>query len=409
MRHKSNYLVLTVIFLLIFFWRFNVFAQTETPTPTPTPENSGSVCKSVPECAGQNIDCSKCIDYLTSKKNEASGKAKSLSSEISVMNKQINLTELRIKATEEKIVELQDDIAIARGKISNLQNNIDKSTKALIGRISAVYEIGRIGPWEIFLTSNSIKDAFNRLKYLRIVQISDKKRVYVAQQAKVDYQNQKKIFETKEDEAQALANKLEGYTKQLEQEKIGKQQLLQVTRNDEARYQRLLAEARAERAIVLGGGNEVFLKNVSVGDSIGTIISGASGCSSGTHLHLSIYQGTSARDPSDYLSSKGVSYSYPDSQYGYYGTINPHGSDPWPLDDPILVNQGYGSHGFAKQFYPSGFHDGIDIEGGSLNVKSMRPGKMYEGSYRCSNGTLTYAKVEHDGGLISWYLHIIPH
>ena len=280
----------------------------------------------------------------------------------------------------------------------------------MIERIAAVYQVGRIEPWQIFLTARNIDDVFSRLKYLRLVQIYDKRQVYAAEQAKTDYANQKEIFEDKEGEAKSLSAKLEGYNQQLETEKAGKQELLNITRNDEARYQRFLAQARAERAIIQGGGTEVFLRNVNVGDSVGTIISGRSGCSTGTHVHFSVYQGTSPRDPSDFLSSKGVSYSYPESQYGYYGTVNPHGSYPWPLDDPIQVNQGYGSHGFAQQFYPSGFHDGIDMEGGSLNVKAVRAGKLYEGSYGgCSYGPLTYAKVEHDDGLITWYLHITPH
>jgi len=278
----------------------------------------------------------------------------------------------------------------------------------LVERIDAVYQLGRFEPWQIFLTADNINDVFNRIKYLRLVQIYDKKKIYASQQAKTDYNNQKEIFEGKEAEAKVLGAKLEDYSSQLEAEKGGKQQLLSVTRNDEARYQRLLAEARAERAIVLGGGTEVFLRNVNEGDLIGSVINSASGCSTGRHLHFSVYQGKTARDPSEYLSSKSFSYSYSDGQYGYYGTIDPRGGYPWPLEDPIKVNQGYGSHGFAQQFYPSGFHDGIDMDGGSLNVRAVRPGKLYEGTYSCSNGPLTYAKIEHEDGLITWYLHIYP-
>jgi len=395
-------LFLTLPILFAFLLGRSVFAQ------TPTPGSSSSICTSVPECAEQKIDCGKCIEYLTSKKSEAESKSKTLSSEIGTMNSQIKLTEARISATEEQVDELEKDIEIAKGKISGLEENIDKTTKLLVGRIAAVYQVGTIKPWEVFLAANNIKDVFKRLTYLRIVQIYDKKKVYAAEQAKNDYQNQKEIFEDKEAEAEALSKKLTDYNKQLEDEKVGKQALLSVTKNDEAKYQSLLAQARAERNVVLGGGKEVYLRDVNAGDSIGTIISGASGCSSGTHLHFSVYQGTSPRDPSDYLSSKSFSYSYSDSQYGYYGTINPHGSYPWPLDDPIGINQAYGSHGFAQQFYPSGLHDGIDMEGGSLNVKAVRAGKLYQGSYKCSNGTLTYAKVTHDDGLITWFLHIFP-
>lgn len=401
--------VVFVLFLFLMLDRI-VFAEdlTPTPTPTPTPQASSNVCTSVPECSEQKLDCGKCMEYLTNKKNEATGRAKTLSSEIAVTDKQISLTEARIRATGQQIKELERDIDIAKGKITDLEENIDKTTKVLVERITAVYQVGSIEPWEIFLSANNIGDVFNRLKYLRVIQIYDKKKVYAAEQAKVDYKNQKEIFEGKEEEAQALSDKLKNYTNQLASEQAGKEELLKVTRNDESRYQRLLAQARAERAIVLGGGTEVFLRNVNVGDNVGTIITGASGCSTGTHLHFSVYQGTSVRDPNDYLSSKSFSYSYDSPLYGYYGTINPHGIYPWPLDDSIKINQGYGSHGYSVR-YPGGIHDGIDMEGGNSNVKAVRSGKLYEGSYGgCSYGPLSYAKVEHDDGLISWYLHIYP-
>src|SRR3989344_2879314 len=105
MRFKKVYGVLFVILVLLILIRsIDVFAQTETPTPTssptPTPESSSSsnICTSVPECSDQKLDCSKCIEYLTNKKNEASGKAKTLASEIAVTNNQIKLTEARIRA-----------------------------------------------------------------------------------------------------------------------------------------------------------------------------------------------------------------------------------------------------------------------------------------------------------------------
>jgi len=147
---------------------------------------------------------------------------------------------------------------------------------------------------------------------------------------------------------------------------------------------------------------------VNEGDAIGSIIYGSSGCSTGTHLHFSTYKGTSVDDPNNYLSSKSFTYSYNSDQYDYFGTINPHGNMRWPIDDPVTINQGYGSHVFAQQFYSTHFHDGIDMSSDSLTVKVVKAGKLYGGSYQCTNGTLSYAKVEHDDGMVTWYLHMYP-
>lgn len=413
---KSIYTLFVIFFFLALIAGISVFAETPTPTqtptptisPTPTPESSSSssVCTSVQECADQKLDCSKCIEYLTNKKNEASGKAKTLSSEVSVMNNQIKLTEARIRATEQKIKELQKDIGIAKEKIEDLESIIDRSTRLLVERIAAVYQVGRIEPWQIFLTARNIDDVFSRLKYLRLVQIYDKKQVYAAEQAKTDYSNQKEIFEDKEGEAQVLGAKLEGYNTQLESEKSGKQVLLNVTRNDESRYQRLIAQAQAEVAIAFGGGTETYIRDVSQGENIGTVISGASGCSTGTHLHFETHKGSSIDDPNSYLSPKNVTYKPNEAEAG---AINPRGSYPWPLDDPIFITQGYGSTPYAQSgAYNGNPHFGIDMYSTSLSVKAVRDGKLYGGVYaNCRLGPLLYAKVKHSDSLETLYLHMI--
>ncbi len=55
-------------------------------------------------------------------------------------------------------------------------------------------------------------------------------------------------------------------------------------------------------------------------------------------------------------------------------------------------------------------HFGIDMYTDSSTVKVVKDGKLYGGSYAgCSFGPLIYAKVKHDDGLDTLYLHTIPH
>ncbi len=234
---KLSFAIL-VLFLFLMLGRI-VFAQTETPTPTPTstPDNTAAIS-----------DLHNQIKQYENKIFDLQGQEKTLSSQIGVMNNQIKLTELRIASTKKQIESLGKDINIAKDKVATLQENIDKSTKSLIARIAAVYQGGRIAPWEIFLAANNIQDVFKKLTYLRIVQIYDKKKVYAAEQAKNDYANQKSIFENKETEAEALNKKLSDYTSQLDQEKGTKQTLLSQTQGNESSYQRLLAAAQAQLA-----------------------------------------------------------------------------------------------------------------------------------------------------------------
>lgn len=203
-------------------------------------------CTVVAECVSQNLTCSQCVDYLSSKINEKRSQEKSLSSEISAMDNQIKLTEARIENTQEEIDVLLKDIDITKGKVNGLEKDIGGTTKALLGRIAAVYEVGRADPFQIFLTSSDINSFMTRLKYLRIVQIFDKKTVYAAEQSKVNYSNQQDILEQKQKEAEALNEQLQSYTKQLDSNKQSKQVLLSDTQGSEANYQRLLNQARAQ-------------------------------------------------------------------------------------------------------------------------------------------------------------------
>jgi peptidoglycan hydrolase CwlO-like protein len=366
----------------------------------------------------QNTDCQDISDLKTriecinNKISDLQGQKKTLASQIGVMSSQISLTEARIKVTKQEIAYLVLDIDTTNKKILTLQGSLNSLTQVLLNRIVATYEAGRVQPFEILLASDNVSSFVSRLNYLKIAQAHDKKLIYATQQAKNDYANQKEIFEAKKKKVETLKSQLEAYTIKLAEDKHNKEELLNVTKNDEARYQRLLAQAQAERAIVFGGGQETFMRNVSEGDSIGFIVSHnvSPGCSTGAHLHFEVQKNGSVQDPNNYLKSISFSYSYEESLYGYYGTINPTGQSPWPINEPITINQGYGSHGYAQTsgVYAGGIHTGIDIDSSSSTVKAVKSGKLYGGSYNCSNGKLLYAKIEHDDGLITWYLHMLP-
>ncbi|HVT01319.1 MAG TPA: hypothetical protein VHE53_03760 [Patescibacteria group bacterium] len=237
----KNKLALILLVSIIFcsFVVGRVYADDPTPTPTPTsaPDNSQAI-----------NDLQKQINDYQSKISDLQSQEKTFTSQIAIMDNQIKLTELRINATKEQIAQLEKDIDIAKNKVSNLQSDIDVSTKALVGRIAAVYQVGSIKPWQVFLTANDISDVFTRLTYLRVVQAYDKRKVYAAEQAKNDYANQQDIYQKEQDEAEALNKKLNDYTDQLDQQKADKQTLLTQTQGSEANYQRLLAQAKAQLA-----------------------------------------------------------------------------------------------------------------------------------------------------------------
>lgn len=348
-------------------------------------------------CASKSgSDKVSCYDTQISQLNS---QAKTLSSQIAQYNAQMNLTQLKITNTESQI-------ELLGGRIDQLDESMNSLTAAFSSRAVATYKLSRFENNFIYILSASdINDATSRFHYLEKIQEEDRNLLQKLQEAQTTYKGQKADQET-------LQKQLQSQKSLLDKQKRDKATLLSVTQNNENTFAKLRDEAAAELAAVSGLGKETYLRDVNVGDTIGNVISSASGCSSGRHLHFEVHQGSSVSDPSNFLSSISFSYSYNSDQYGYYGTINPNGSWPWPMNSPIKINQGYGATGFAKDFYSNRTHQGIDIDSGSsTQVKAVQPGKLYGGSYQCGGrypGTLLYAKVDKGDGTTVWYLHMIP-
>ena len=234
----------------------------------------------------------------------------------------------------------------------------------------------------------------------------------------VRLQGAQTVYQNEKESQEELQDQLEIQKKNLDSQKKAKANLLQVTRNDEKRYQQLLAAARAEfeaiQAIIAGQGVEKEVGSVNEGDRIASVIQGSSCNSSGSHLHFIVRQGNSALNPFSYLNS-GVSYeNCSGSSCGSSDgdPFNPSGSWTWPINSPIKFTQGYGytwavRNSWVGRIYS--FHNGIDINGeSSSTVKAVKSGTLYTGSYSGYKGcSLRYVRVDHDNSdLDTLYLHI---
>lgn len=254
------FISLAIVLIILGFSSGISFSQTVTPTPTP--DNSQAV-----------TDLQNKINDLQNKINDLQSQEKTLSSQITIMDSQIKLTEYRIESTQEQITNLTLDIDTATKKISSLQNSLNDSISALLNRIVATYEVGSIQPLQILLTSGNASDFLTRLNYLRLAQAHDRELIYDTQQAKVDYANQKTIFESEKKQVELLNQQLQAYTDQLSQEKQAKQDLLSQTQGSEANYQTILAQTKAQLAsfqgFVKSQGGASLLGNQTVCDDWG--------------------------------------------------------------------------------------------------------------------------------------------
>src|SRR3989344_5057251 len=195
------------------------------------------------ECEKENIPAgivSECIEALSNKVSELSSQKKTLSSQITQFNNQIQLTQLKITDAQKTIEKLEAEIGVLGFRIGYITDSVDRLEKLLKQRIVATYQQSFVSNLELLLTSRDFSDLILRLQYLKEVQENDKKILANLQQTKANYANQKDERETKQATIEENKKKLEALKVNLDQQKIEKQAFLEATKNDEARYQRLL-------------------------------------------------------------------------------------------------------------------------------------------------------------------------
>lgn len=313
-----------------------------------------------------------------------SAQAGTLTKQISQFNAQIRLTGLKIEETQEKI-------GLLGGRIDLLEGSLRALSDAFSARANETYKMARLGdPFILLITSQDLSNAVARFHYLQRIQESDRGLLVRLQDAQLTYVGEKT-------DQESLQIELEDQEQVLGAQKAAKASLLEITRNDEKKYQELLAIARAEfeaiQAIIAGQGEEKKVRQIGQGEKIAAVIQGASCNSSGGHAHFIVRDGQVTKNPFSYLKS-GVSHdNCSGSSCGSNDgdPFNPSGSWDWPISPTIKFTQGYGLTWAVRNTWVGSiyrFHNGIDINStASSDVRAVRPGTLYQGSYTVFNST----------------------
>jgi len=345
------------------------------------------------------------IEQYEAELKRLSGQAATLQNQIAQFDTQIKLTQLKISETEEKI-------SLLGGRIDRLSQSAEVLSNAFNTRVVETYKIVKLGqPLYILISSQNLTQAVTSYHYLRRIQSEDMVLLRKLQDTKKEYQEEKT-------DQEKLQNELEKQKAILASQKNAKASLLAQTRNDEKKYQQLLASARSEfeaiQAIIAGRGDEEKVGQVSQGARIASIIDGPSCNSSGRHLHFIVKDGASVQNPFSFLRAgvdfENCSGSSCGSSDG--DSFNPTGSWDWPISPKIKFTQGFGSTWAVRNTWVGrvySFHNGIDIDSSSsTEIRAVKAGTLYRGSYTGGGGCrLRYVRVDHDDSNIeTYYLHV---
>jgi len=179
---------------------------------------------------------------------EKQSQAASLRNQLSILDDRLATAELDIENTQAEISQVSLEQQKTTIEINDQEQEIAKEKQSIANILKVIYKEGDANTLEILLMNDSLTEFLDRLKYLKDVNSGMSEALDNLNRAQSQLESKQADLEAKNEELANLKNDLEQSKLAAGQEKANKSYILDATKNSEAGYQKLLAEAKTEEA-----------------------------------------------------------------------------------------------------------------------------------------------------------------
>jgi len=182
------------------------------------------------------------LSQLASEANTLKNSIKELDLNEKKLTAEVKRTEVQIDESRLKIEELELGI-------SDKKNQISRLAKSLGSNLRTINQNEEKTNWEIFLSADKISDIWRDLNNLKTLGGKVSSLIYQLKSIKAELEDTKAEEEKEKAKLESLKRQLESEKRAVLANKAEKENLLKITKNKEANYQKLLKEKLARKAI----------------------------------------------------------------------------------------------------------------------------------------------------------------
>lgn len=176
------------------------------------------------------------LKNIESKLKETEAYKVTILGELEDIEKNIKDVSLKISDLEKKIRNKKNNIQITENNISLTQMEIEKDKNYISDKIFLIYKLRNELPLEIYFSSKTITDLFNRINLINILVRSNKEELDLLKEKELKLIEEKKKLENEKIELESLLKETINLEESLKVEENKRSELLKKLKANEERY-----------------------------------------------------------------------------------------------------------------------------------------------------------------------------